>query len=364
MSSNLNKSEVNQPQTLILKPKLTGFFLFYILFSLPGFLISLTVLGLVLILSILSISSFFVSKDSLNQLNLTETRGGSDDNGVLVYKMNGEILSGGSDLSSSSRQNNIYTDIVASDFKQIKANSKIKNVVIDLNTPGGEVGAAKTLGDQLENLRKYLGKDKLTFYYDGLTASGGLYATCKTSNQIVGSKYGETGSIGVIMTLPNYKGTAEKIGYSETVIKSSDTKDIGNPFRDPTKKEVDFFQTQVNDEFKSFKDCVASGRKIDPKKVDEFANGLVYQNPKAKDYGLVDEVDDLDRAVRLAASDSNLGNNYKVWEIKAETSVLQNLLSAKSFEDLTKFTKATTNLTDRLASLDAGRIYAIDENRL
>lgn len=368
MSHTINKDETstNSVQTIELKPKIRGFLIAYILFSLPSFLVSLLVLVLIAVLILLSVVGIFsIQQDkTANKLDLIETKSASNQQGILVYKLNGEILSGGRNLGQSARDSQIYIDVVASDFASIKKDENIKNVVIEVNTPGGEVFASKILGDQLEDLRNHFGTKKLTFYYDQLVASGGLLATCKTASQIVASKYGQTGSIGVIMTLPNFTGTAQKIGYSETVIKSSDTKDIGNPFRDPTKKEIDYFQSQVDEEFNNFKDCISDSRSIKPEKVKEIANGLVYNNQKAKEYGLVDDLGNLDSAISLAAKDSSLGNNYKVWEIKSADNFLQNLLSAKTFDDITKFTKATNSLTDRLATLEAGKLYAIDENRL
>ncbi|NJK70959.1 MAG: signal peptide peptidase SppA, partial [Thermales bacterium] len=84
-------------------------------------------------------------------------------------------------------------------------------------------------------------------------ASGGLWSSYKVNDSyIVGSPYGETGSIGVVLTLPNFTGLADKVGYTETVIKSSNAKDIGNPLRTPSTEEIDYLEQRVTQNYDKF----------------------------------------------------------------------------------------------------------------
>jgi protease-4 len=53
-------------------------------------------------------------------------------------------------------------------------------------------------------------------------------------------------------------------------------------------------------------EAVAEGRKLDPSRVREFADGRVFSGAQAKDLGLVDELGDEERARVLAAQLADL----------------------------------------------------------
>ena len=278
-------------QIVELRPKLNGFLISYIIFSIPGFIIGVIAMIITLILLFVTIFGvFFASNTQEKTLPYRIVKEGKATNSVLVYDLNGPISTGSLTGSGVTRESNIYTKIVEEDFAQIKKDKNIKGVVFRINTPGGEASASKVLGDLIKDLSSFYGQSQSVFYFDSITASGGLLAAYKNDNYIVGSPYGETGSIGVILTLPNFKGAAEKVGYSQTVIKSSDSKDIGSPFRDLSDKELNYLQSQVDKEYANFKNTVVTGRKLEPASVDKIANGYTYENDEALKLGLIDQV--------------------------------------------------------------------------
>ncbi len=365
---NNKESSSNSKKIIELRPKLGGFLLAYVIFSLPGFIVSLITTALIVVLIFVAIVSGFsgsgnIETEASKDYTLETTKESSNDKGILIYNLSGSITTG-SDVSSINRDNAIYTEIVKKDFENIKKNNNIKNIVIKMNTPGGEVFASKVLGDLLNDIRLHFNQQKLVFYYDQLVASGGVLATCKTNSFVVASKYGETGSIGVMMILPNFSGTAEKVGYKETVIKSSDKKDIYNIFRDPTGEEIKIFKDDINREFVDFKNCVSTGRNIKSMEVDNFANGLTYTNYIAKDYGLVDEVDNIDKAISVASQNAGLGQDYKVWQFKTKYNFLDTLLQASIFNNFLEANNLSNKALERINSLDTGKMYAIDEAKI
>lgn len=359
----------NKRQDITVRPKLNGFLVSYIIFSIPGFLAGLvwTIISVILLFSVIG-GIAFASQASSGQdpasLNLKVLQDNKEEKGILIYDLSGPITTGGKDLPISTQNSGIYTDKVATDFKKIKENKNIKNVVFRINTPGGEVYGAEILGDLIADLMSSLNQKQAVYYFDQIVASGGLFASYKNPNYVIASPYGETGSIGVLITLPNYKGIADKIGYSETVIKSADKKDIGNPFRDPTNSEIKYFQDSVDRTFSEFKNIVVTGRKIDPKVVDSIANGLVYENSAAKEYGLIDELGSVDRAVEKAAINAGFGTNYKVWETAPQKSVLDSFLASSYLDRILKVSESTTSVVDKASYFKTGRAYMIDETRI
>jgi protease IV len=344
--------------------KSNGLLWSYIIFSLPGFFSGLVwLLVAVIVLAGVSAGVAATKKtgDTEKELLLTATTEGKSKNGILVYSLNGPISTTG---SSSTTKDNIYTDKVAKDFKLIRDNKDIKNVVFKINTPGGSVFASKVLGDQINNLISSKGQSQAVYYFDQIVASGGLLATYKTNNYVVGSQYGETGSIGVILTLPNLKGTAEKIGYSETVIKSAPSKDYGNPLRDLSPDEQKFLQGQVDTEYNGFVDTVASGRKLSRDKVATIANGFVYDNKIAKEYGLFDEIGDIQKSVEKAASNAGLGSDYSVYETTTQPTIFESLFQSSGVHNLLGLPTNAVDKLNKATSLQSGTLYMIDTNRI
>ena len=365
---NAQPAKPNNTQQIEIKPQVGGFLWSYIIFSLPGFISGLIWLLISIIIFIAVLIGVFTSGSRAQNettLKLTNIHSSSKSEGILVYDLKGAISSSSDGASSFSRTSGIYTDLVRKDFEEIKKNNNIKNVVFRLNTPGGEIYASEILGDLIANLIQSKGQSQAVFYFDELAASGGLWATYKnTNNYVVASKYGETGSIGVIITLPNYKGIADKIGYSENVIKSAPSKDLGNPLRDLTSDEKAYFQKQVDSKYDQFVTLIANGRNISKDKIKPIANGLTYSNLEAKSVGLVDEVNDVNAAIDRAAKNSNLGANYNVWEIENETGFFESLFGASGISNLLGVPQAATKAIDRATSLEPGKTYLIDEYRI
>lgn len=349
-------------EIITVHPKAPGFFISYIIFSIPGFISGVVwiIISIVILFGISGgIADASSQAQSSSQLSFDIIKQNNAAQDILIYDLNGAIDTGSRAMPSSSKNAGIYTELIAKDFEQIKKDTRIKGIVFRVNTPGGTIFASEVLGDLISDILKSKNQSQPVFFYDAVVASGGLFATMKVKDSyIIASPYGETGSIGVIATLPNFSGLADKVGYSETVIKSSQSKDIGNPLRQLTPDEKSFLQKQVDDKYNIFVNIVANSRKIDVTRVKEIANGYVYDNPQAKDLGLIDELGNIDQAVEKVASNQQL-SSYNLLQIKQEFSPLEDLLGAHSINipkilGLDQLQKSTT-------TLKPGILYMIDE---
>jgi protease IV len=350
-------------QNITVKPKLGGFLWAYIIFSLPGFLIGLVSLLLVIILGIGAIAgaSAAGAENPGSKLELKSINDSKTDKGVLIYDLSGAITSGNFD-SGLSNELAINTKKVKTDFEEIKRNENIKNVVFHINTPGGEVFASELLGDLITDLQKSKSPTQPNIYFEQLAASGGLWASYKSDAYIVGSPYGQTGSIGVVMHIPNFKGLSEKVGYSETIIKSAESKDIGNPLRDITEEEKTYFQKELDVSYNRFKQLVKIARKLSDAEVANLASGLVWGNLEAKQKGLIDQVGNIDILTSKAAKEVGLSEDYKIWVIEKKPNPFQELLSAKTFQGILGLQGIET--ITKTMNLKSGQAYAIDEMRI
>jgi protease-4 len=126
-----------------------------------------------------------------------------------------------------------------------------------------------------------------------------------------------TGSIGVIMDFRQLQGLAEKVGITDTVVKSGPYKDIGHPLRPMTDNERKLLQGMVDDVYQQFVDAVATGRQLDPARVRALADGRLYSGAQAKAAGLVDELGGLNTAVRLAWERGGQTGEPRVRKVKS-----------------------------------------------
>ena len=362
-NGNSNSKSTTQPIQI---KGLGGFLWTYILFGLPSFISSILIVFIIfgIFIGVANAGkSEKIAESSIGETKFTiqKTVGNvSNSDGILVYHMKGAIATGGKGQSFDNVQNGIWTDLVAADFDLIKKNNSIKNVVFRMDTPGGEVFASEIVGDLIGDLIRNKGQTQAVFYFDQVVASGGLWAAYKNPNYVVASPYGETGSIGVRTSLPNFQKLADNIGYKELVIKSGANKDYGNPLREPLPEEVSFIQKQVDLTYDKFIQTVVTGRKLETSKVKEFANGFVYENSVAKKFGLIDELGTIEKSYQKAAENSKL-TNYNIWQLKTPPNPLREILGGlgvkSNLENLTK--KIETKITFK-----SGIIYAIEENRV
>lgn len=355
------KSDKDTKSNIVyVKPKANGWLASYIIFSLPGFLSGLiwlliSMFILVAIGGVAAATSETVEEDSLSYSTLVDE---NTDDSVLIYTLEGPI-STSPDSSGGSLNENIFTDVVQSDFEDIIDDEDIKNVVFRIKTGGGTVFASEVLGDLIQKVLDAKNQEQAVFYYDEIVASGGVYASNKVKNYIVGSPYGQTGSIGVVAYIPNLEGLAEKVGYKQTVIKSSASKDYGNPLRDLTTEEQEFLQSQVDNSYNDFLNIVATGRGLEKGEVEQFATGFVYENSEALQLGLLNELGSIDTAVEKAAELAGL-ERYNVLEADPKEELFSLFGGGSLVEAITASVFSSEQLLTQEEFIKPGRVYMVD----
>lgn len=183
--------------------------------------------------------------------------------------------------------------------------SRVKAVVLRINSPGGTVTASDLMYEELCRFKKCTGKPVITSMLD-LTASGGYYLAC-ASDKIYALPTTVTGSIGVIMLLPEVAGTMQKLGMSMRVFKSGEMKDAGSIFRDMTPRDREMFNDLIARMYARFFAVVHEGRpQIAEDHLREIADGRVFLGPEAQKEGLVDEVGGVYEALGAAKAAAGL----------------------------------------------------------
>ena len=185
----------------------------------------------------------------------------------------------------------------------------IKAIVLRIDSPGGAVAPSQEI---YEEIRKAVAKKKIVVSMGSVAASGGYYIAAPAT-RIVANPGTLTGSIGVIMEIPNVEGLMNKIGVKTEVIKSGRHKDIASVFRGIKKEEREILQGVLDNVHEQFIKAVAEGRKMLIEDVKRIADGRVFTGEQALKAGLVDEIGNLEDAIKAAA---------KLTGIKGEPSVV------------------------------------------
>ena len=191
-------------------------------------------------------------------------------------------------------------------IRRAGSDPKVKALVIDLNTPGGEVVASDEIYEEIRRFRKKTGKPAIAMM-NTIAASGGYYIA-SACNPIVANKLTMTGSIGVIISTCNYRGLFEKIGLQSEVYTSGKMKDMLNGGRARTPEEVRIVQKLIDGTYREFVRIVAESRKIPAEKImnSEIGDGRIFDGVQAKQLGLVDTLGYFRDAVEIAAGRAKL----------------------------------------------------------
>jgi protease-4 len=191
------------------------------------------------------------------------------------------------------------SDEILKDLRKFQKKSSIKAIVLRINSPGGAVAPAQEIYREIEKIKK---KKPIVVSMETVGASAAYYIA-SNATRVVCSRGTITGSIGVIMMLPDIHKIAEKIGVGVNIVKAGKFKDIGSGFKPLTEDEKNLLETfavEIHDQFIA---DVATGRKekIEINKLREIADGRFFSGEKAREYGLVDNIGNFYDAVQIAA---------------------------------------------------------------
>jgi protease IV len=189
---------------------------------------------------------------------------------------------------------------VIEQLEKYRTNPSVKAIVLRINSPGGGVAPSQEIHEEILKTRQ-TDKKPIVASMGSVAASGGYYIA-SAADLIVANPGSITGSIGVILQVPNISGLMQKIGVKSVVVKSGLHKDLASPTREMTDAERQILQGMLDDVHGQFIDAVATGRRIDRKKVEAMADGRIFSGREAQSVGLVDQLGNLQDAIERAAT--------------------------------------------------------------
>ncbi|MEG5054013.1 MULTISPECIES: signal peptide peptidase SppA [unclassified Microcoleus] len=254
-----------------------------------------------------------------NYAKIAEDKNSTDankKNQVAILYAEGEIVDG------EGGPTQVGGDRIAQEMRKIREDNDVKAVVLRVNSPGGSATAAEVIAREV----MLTGKKKPVIVSMGNLAASGGYWISMGSNRIFAEPNTITGSIGVFGMLFNAEKLAANNGLTWDVVKTGRFADTTTVSRPKNPQELANIQRIVDRIYDRFITKVANSRKLPKNKVQEIAQGRVWSGTAAKQLGLVDEIGGLEDAVREAAKQAKLGDDWKVEEYPKRRSLEERIL--------------------------------------
>src|SRR5213083_368526 len=198
------------------------------------------------------------------------------------------------------------TDSMVDDMRtalqQARDDDRVRAIVVEIDSPGGEVTASDAIYSALVKARA---RKPVVVYMDSLAASGGYYVSCG-GKFLMASDTTITGSIGVIIQTLNYEQLLNKVGLASVVFKSGKFKDMLNGARPITPEERELVQSFIMKTYDKFLGIVAKERNLSADLLrNTIADGRILSGKDAFEHKLIDGLGELEDAFGKA---KELGN--------------------------------------------------------
>jgi len=184
-------------------------------------------------------------------------------------------------------------------INEARANPRIKAVVVQIDSPGGEVTATQTIFLELQKLRREM---PVVGSIDSIAASGAFYAAMAT-DPVYAKPSSTVGNVGVWGYFPS------EIGVNDVVLASG-------PFK-LTASNTEEFLRGIESIKQEFLATVISQRGARLKISDvDLSQGLAYSGRESLDLGLIDALGSQTEAIEKAAKLAGIAN-YHVIDLEA-----------------------------------------------
>ena len=210
--------------------------------------------------------------------------------GVAILGVSGTLVKKASWLDAASGMQS-YESIRA-DFQDAVRDPRIQGILLDVDSPGGEVGGLFDLADEIYNARA----EKPCMAISDDDAFSAAYAIASSAQRLFVTRTGGVGSVGVIALHLDQSGFDEKAGRKYTAIYAGAKKNDFNPHEALSGSAKDELQSEIDRLYDMFVGTVARNREMKPALVRNTEAGLYYAE-KAISAGFADQVGTFDDAL-------------------------------------------------------------------
>ena len=242
---------------------------------------------------------------------------------VAVYYAYGDIVDEAGNGMSQGHQ--ITGKGMTDDLQKLREDDNVKAVVIRVNSGGGSAYASEQIWHEVMLLKE---KKPVVVSMGGMAASGGYYISC-AANKIIAEPTTLTGSIGIFGMFPDPSELiTQKIGVKFDGVKTNALSDFGAMGRPFNETESALLQSYIEKGYDLFTGRVADGRSMAQDSVKAIAEGRVWTGEQALSIGLVDQLGNLEDAIKVAAAEADI-EKYSIGRYPAPEPWFANIMNKK-----------------------------------
>jgi len=228
------------------------------------------------------------------------------DRAIGVVTVAGTIQDGEADAGTAGGETigKIIDKAVASD--------KFKALVLRVDSPGGSALASERIRSSLVAARA---KGMPVVVSMGNVAASGGYWVSMASDKVFAEPTTITGSIGIFGVIPTFEGSLKKIGVTTDGVVTTPLSGQPDVVGGTNAAFDSVIQTSIEAGYRRFVNLVSGARRLTPDRVNEIAQGRVWDGGSARQLGLVDAFGGIDDAIAEAARRAKLdpGQPHAVW---------------------------------------------------
>lgn len=228
------------------------------------------------------------------------------------------VVASGAIMDGAQPRGTVGGDTTAALLRQARTDSKVKAVVLRVDSPGGSAFASEVIRNEIDAL-KAAGKPVVASM-SSLAASGGYWISM-SADRIVAQPTTLTGSIGIFSVITTFEKGLNKLGVYTDGVGTSPFSDVGIT-TGLSKGASQALQLGIEHGYQRFIGLVSRHRDMSVQEVDNVAQGRVWTGQDALSYGLIDKIGDFDDAVKLAADLAKL-ESYNIYWVEEPLSPAQ-----------------------------------------
>lgn len=220
----------------------------------------------------------------------------------------GIVFASGTIVSAGDEDSQVVSSAFIRDLKKARENSKIKAIILRIDSPGGSAFASD---EMWEEIRKTSKTKPVYASLSDVAASGGYYMAmaCDT---IIAHPNTVTGSIGVILMLPDAHKLLGNIGVSMDTVATGPNAIGYDPALTLSQQDKARIHQESEKIYRRFVSRVAESRKKSYEEIRAVAKGRVWTGARAREVGLVDTLGGLRTAIALAKRRIGISEDTKV----------------------------------------------------
>ncbi len=216
---------------------------------------------------------------------------------VAVLTVAGEIVDGNAPAGTAGGET------VARNLERGLERGDIRALVVRVDSPGGSVTGSERIRRAILAARA---RGIPVVISMGSVAASGGYWVATAGDVIFAEPSTITGSIGVFAILPSFQGTLQRLGIGADGVRTTPLSGEPDLLRGPSPEASQLLQMGVDGTYRRFVGLVARARHLAPARVNEIAQGRVWDGGTARQIGLVDRFGNLDDAIAEAGRRANI----------------------------------------------------------